>query len=94
MGQNKLLLPFQWINQVSLVPDLGRDRAAGPIVGGNRLRAQGGVELVPVDHLGLELQVEDEILARLTCAVPEMDALSLDINKPLNEKLTHTSEQK
>ena len=88
MGQNKLLLPLQWIKQVSLVPDLGRDRAAGPIVGGNRLRAQGGVELVPVDHLGLELQVEDEILARLTCAVP------MDINKPLNEKLTHTSEQK
>ena len=67
---------------------MGRDRTAGPIVGGNRLRAQGRGELVPVDHLRLELQVEDEIFARLTCAVP------MDINKPLNEKLIHTSEQK
>ena len=52
------------------VPNLRRDETARPVVGCHRLGPEGAVELVPVGKLRVELQVNDEVLARLAGSVP------------------------
>ena len=46
-------------------PDLRCDKAARSIVCRHCFRPKSGVDVVPVNHLGLELQIQDKILAGL-----------------------------
>ncbi len=52
------------------VPYLRCNETARSVVRRHRPGPEGGVELIPVDHLRLKLQVNDEVLARLTRSVP------------------------